>query len=275
LRDAFTPHSPLATPHSLLAIARQVCAALAHAHAHGIIHRDLKPENVLLTPDGTAKLMDFGLAHSAVAPRLTAEGVIVGTPAYLAPEIALGQTIDSRADLYALGVMLYEVATGRLPFSGDDIVAIIAQHLHAPITPPSAYNPELPPALDALIGQLMSKQPADRPASATAVLQALDGLAYAPAETEAPAPGEPPFKGLHYFDEADAALFFGRELLTARLVGRLRDNRFLAVVVGASGSGSAKWPLPRNWPRQKNSERPSKAAPPNDCASGLLTWPGR
>ncbi|MGH6962048.1 MAG: protein kinase domain-containing protein, partial [Dongiaceae bacterium] len=89
----------------ILSIARQVCAALDRAHAQGIIHRDLKPENVLIAPDGSPKLMDFGLAHSAVAPRLTAEGTLVGTPFYLAPEIMLGQDVDGRADLYALGVM--------------------------------------------------------------------------------------------------------------------------------------------------------------------------
>ncbi|NIO70776.1 MAG: protein kinase, partial [Anaerolineae bacterium] len=91
----------------ILSIARQVCAALEHAHAHGIIHRDLKPENVLIAPDGCAKLMDFGLART-VASRLTTEGTIVGTVFYLAPEQALGQEIDNRADLYALGVLLYE-----------------------------------------------------------------------------------------------------------------------------------------------------------------------
>jgi tetratricopeptide (TPR) repeat protein len=150
-------------------------AALDHAHTHGIVHRDLKPENVLVTPDGTAKLMDFGLARS-VASRLTSEGSIVGTVFYLAPEQALGGEVDGRADLYALGVMLYELTTGHLPFTADDPVAVISQHLHAPIVPPRAHNEEIPPALDALIVGLMSKQPEDRPASARAVLHALERL---------------------------------------------------------------------------------------------------
>jgi serine/threonine protein kinase len=104
----------------VLAIACKVCAALEHAHAHGIVRRDLKPENVLLAPDplagtsGTAKLVDFGLARS-LASRLTAEGTIMGTVSYLAPELVLGQEFDGRADLYALGVMPYELTTGRLP----------------------------------------------------------------------------------------------------------------------------------------------------------------
>jgi tetratricopeptide (TPR) repeat protein/predicted Ser/Thr protein kinase len=156
----------------ILTITRQVCAALEHAHAHGIIHRDLKPENVLLAPDGTAKLVDFGLARS-VASRVTSEGTIVGTVFYLAPELALGQDFDGRADLYALGVMLYELTTGQLPFTADDPVAVITQHLHAPAVPPRAKNPQIPPALDTLIVRLLSKAPQDRPGSATEVLQIL------------------------------------------------------------------------------------------------------
>jgi len=157
----------------IISIARQVCAALEHAHAHGIIHRDLKPENVLLAPDGTAKLTDFGLART-VASRLTSEGTIIGTVFYLAPELALGQELDGRADLYALGVMLYELTTGRLPFTADDPVAVISQHLHAPIVPPRAKNSQIPPALDGLIVRLLSKTPADRPPSAAEVLRALE-----------------------------------------------------------------------------------------------------
>jgi tetratricopeptide (TPR) repeat protein len=174
-----------------VAVARQVCAALEHAHTHGIVHRDLKPENVLLTADplaGTgpvagasaragasaaAKLSDFGLARS-MASRLTAEGAIAGTVFYLAPELALGQPYDGRADLYALGVMLYELTTGRLPFLADDPLAVITQHLHSPVVPPRARNADIPPALDALIVRLLSKDPEDRPASAAEVLRALE-----------------------------------------------------------------------------------------------------
>jgi DNA-binding SARP family transcriptional activator len=154
-------------------VARQICSALEHAHGQGVVHRDLKPENVLLAPDGTAKLVDFGLARS-VASRLTNEGIITGTVFYLAPELALGQEFDGRADLYALGVMLYELTTGRLPFTDDDPVAVISQHLHAPVVPPRAKNPDIPLALDALILRLLSKSPQDRPASAADVLVALE-----------------------------------------------------------------------------------------------------
>jgi tetratricopeptide (TPR) repeat protein len=169
-------------PQSLeetLSVARQVCAALEHAHARGIIHRDLKPENVLLSPDpvtgtdATAKLSDFGLARS-IASRITAEGAFLGTVFYLAPELALGQAYDGRADLYALGVMLYELTTGRLPFIADDPLAVISQHLNAPAVPPRARDEAIPAALDALVIRLLSKDPKDRPASAAEVLRTLD-----------------------------------------------------------------------------------------------------
>ncbi|HSB89737.1 MAG TPA: protein kinase [Anaerolineales bacterium] len=153
-------------------VARQVCQALAHAHAHGIVHRDLKPENVIVAADGRVKLLDFGLARPITA-RLSTEGGISGTVFYLAPEQALGRPIDVRADLYSLGVMLYELATGRLPFTSDDPLTVITQHLHAPVVPPRTIRPDLPPSLERLILALLAKQPEDRPVDALTVDQAL------------------------------------------------------------------------------------------------------
>jgi serine/threonine-protein kinase len=157
----------------IVRVAAQVCAALEHAHSHGVVHRDLKPENVLIAEDGTAKLMDFGIARS-VASRMTAEGEIVGTVFYLAPEIALGQDFDGRADLYSLGVMLYELTTGELPFAQGDPLAVISQHIHASVVPPRAKNEEIPPRLDNLILELMEKSPEDRPASASETQKILE-----------------------------------------------------------------------------------------------------
>jgi len=153
-------------------VAGQVCAALDHAHSQGIVHRDLKPDNVVIGRDGIARLMDFGIARS-MASRVTQEGHIVGTVFYLAPEQALGQEFDGRADLYSLGIMLYELTTGELPFTHDDPVAVISQHLHAVPVPPRARNENIPPALNKLILALMSKDPAARPASAAEVGRSL------------------------------------------------------------------------------------------------------
>ena len=170
---------------AILIVARQICQALEHAHTHGIVHRDLKPENVIMAPDGTIKLTDFGLARS-VASRVSLEGTIVGTVFYLPPEQALGQPVDGRADLYSLGVMLYEMLTGRLPFAADEPLAVITQHLYTPPIPPSTYNADIPPLLETLILKLMSKHSDERPASARQVEQVLDMLAGAPPGSETP-----------------------------------------------------------------------------------------
>ena len=157
----------------VVSIARQICAALEHAHQHGIVHRDLKPENVIIETNETTKLMDFGLARS-VASRMTTEGEISGTVFYLAPELALGQDFDGRADLYSLGVMLYELTAGELPFAKGDPLTVISQHIHATVVPPRSKNPKIPPLLEQLILQLLNKDPAERPESAAAALQLLE-----------------------------------------------------------------------------------------------------
>ena len=153
-------------------ISRQICSALEYAHGQGIVHRDLKPENVILSESGSVKLTDFGLARP-VASRVTSTGQISGTVFYIAPEVALGEKYDGRADLYALGVMLYELTTGRLPFSAEDPLAVITQHIHAPLVPPRARNENIPPALENLILRLLNKNPAERPASAAEVQRIL------------------------------------------------------------------------------------------------------
>jgi tetratricopeptide (TPR) repeat protein len=157
-------------------IATQICAALEHAHVNNIVHRDLKPDNVLLSGSSmahTVKLADLGLALPADAARISRAGVIVGTAAYMAPEQALGQLVDARTDLYALGVVLYELATGRLPFTGDDPLTIISQHVHAPVVPPRVLRPDIPRALETIILRLLAKDPAQRFSSASETRAAL------------------------------------------------------------------------------------------------------
>jgi tetratricopeptide (TPR) repeat protein len=152
----------------VIEIASQLCAALEHAHANHIVHRDLKPDNVLLSSSlgGSVKLADLGLALPADAARISRAGLIVGTAAYMAPEQALGQTVDGRTDLYALGVLLYEMTTGRLPFIGDDPLTVVSQHVHASVVPPRVLRSDLPRALEAIILRLLAKDPAQRFATA-------------------------------------------------------------------------------------------------------------
>lgn len=160
----------------IIDIALQICAALEHAHANKIVHRDLKPDNILLSTLGesaTVKLADLGLALPAYGARISQSGIILGTAAYMAPEQALGQVVDGRTDLYALGVLLYELVTGRLPFRGDDPLTIVSQHVHAPVVPPRALRSDVPRGLEAVILRLLAKDPSQRFATAEETAAAL------------------------------------------------------------------------------------------------------
>jgi serine/threonine protein kinase len=162
------PRLSQAAPRDLkrvVAIASQICDALEHAHSNSIVHRDLKPDNVLLSDSGeqsNVKLADLGLALPADAARISRAGLIVGTASYMAPEQALGQPVDGRTDLYALGVLLYELTTGRLPFTGENPLAVVSQHVHAPVVPPRVLRSDLPRKLEALILKLLAKDPNHR-----------------------------------------------------------------------------------------------------------------
>jgi tetratricopeptide (TPR) repeat protein len=157
-------------------IAKAICRGLEYAHGKGVIHRDIKPGNVWLSSDGTPKVGDFGLALMVDLSRLTKEGMMVGTYYYMPPEQAMGGEITVQADLYSLGATLYEMVTGKPPFTGDDMVAVIGQHINTPPVSPSWYRPDLPPALAALIMKLLEKDPSRRPGSATEVLEILEAI---------------------------------------------------------------------------------------------------
>ena len=153
-------------------IARQVADALHFAHEHGVIHRDVKPANVLRAGPETVLLADFGIASQADRSRLTATGAPIGTPAYMSPEQWRGEPVNRHADLYALGAMLFELTCGHPPFRADSVVATLMQHLSEPAPDANKINPRVPEPLGRLIGQLLSKQPEDRPDSGLAVRQA-------------------------------------------------------------------------------------------------------
>lgn len=157
-----------------VAIARAVAEAIAHAHGRGVLHRDLKPENILIGADGRVKVADFGLALRLEDARITTEGEIVGTLAYLAPEVFLGHGAENRSDLYALGVVLYELLSGGVPFHGDHPASLAYQVAHAE---PPPLPPSVPPGLRRLVLGLLAKHPEERPRDALAVVDALSRLA--------------------------------------------------------------------------------------------------
>ncbi len=150
-------------------IAIDVAAALGFAHRNGVIHRDVKPGNVLISPNGQVKVADFGIARAmdaAVEENLTQTGAVMGTATYFSPEQAQGQPLDPRSDLYALGVVLYEMVTGRPPFGGDSPVAIAYKHVQEQPSPPRHVNLDVPPELEAIIMRLLAKSPQGRYPSA-------------------------------------------------------------------------------------------------------------
>jgi beta-lactam-binding protein with PASTA domain len=144
-----------------------VCAALDFSHRHQIIHRDVKPANIMITRGGAVKVMDFGIARAlGEGQNVTQTAAVIGTAQYLSPEQARGEAVDARSDVYAAGCVLYELLTGEPPFTGDTPVAVAYQHVREDPKPPSSVNPQIPPALDAVILKALSKNPANRYQSA-------------------------------------------------------------------------------------------------------------
>jgi ABC-type sugar transport system substrate-binding protein/tRNA A-37 threonylcarbamoyl transferase component Bud32 len=158
-------------------IFKQVAQGLSYAHSKGIIHRDLKPSNIMLDDTGNAYLTDFGLAKlTEGSGELTRSGTIVGTPAYMSPEQLRGETLDQRSDIYSMGVILYSMVAGRLPFEmvSNDLVSIIYQHLEKPPTPPSEFNPNLTPAVEQVVLRALQKNREERYFSAEEMSRALN-----------------------------------------------------------------------------------------------------
>jgi serine/threonine-protein kinase len=158
-----------------LDVLRQVCEGLDCAHAHGIVHRDLKPENVRVRPDGEVKIVDFGMARLA-SSKLTQAGALLGTVHYMSPEQVEGREVDARSDVFALGVLAYELFAGRKPFEGESPTQVLYRIVHEPADmsafPPTAYSP----GLEAIVASALAKAPAGRPAGMAALRDALEGL---------------------------------------------------------------------------------------------------
>jgi predicted Ser/Thr protein kinase len=171
-------------------IMRQVCEALSVAHAAGLVHRDVKPANVLLTADGTAKVTDFGIARATGDSSLTATGSILGTAHYLAPEQAAGDPATPQTDVYAAGVVLFEMLTGKVPFDAPSPVAVASQHMRGEVPTPSSIDHAIPTRLDDVVQKATAKDPKDRYTDAGEMAAVLGGVVAAPTSaTTAELPG--------------------------------------------------------------------------------------
>jgi len=164
-----------------LRVAKQMCQGLEAAHHQGVVHRDIKPQNMLIIPEtGDLKIMDFGIARVSEVKGgqsgLTTDGTVMGTPDYMPPEQAQGQPADFRSDIYSLGVVLFEVFTGQLPFKGDSVMATVLAHIQQPPPTPRSVNKNVPHELGAIILRCLEKEPAKRFSGVGEILDALDDV---------------------------------------------------------------------------------------------------
>ncbi len=175
LRELLRERGPM-PPHAVAAVLTPLLGGLADAHRAGLVHRDIKPENVLISDDGDVKLADFGLVRAVAEAKITSTSVILGTAAYLSPEQVSTGDADPRSDVYAVGVLAYELLTGATPFTGDSALSIAYQRMDNDVPPPSAAIVGVPPLFDELVSRATRRDPADRYADARAMGSALDTI---------------------------------------------------------------------------------------------------
>ncbi|MFJ8448323.1 serine/threonine-protein kinase [[Kitasatospora] papulosa] len=198
LADHLAEHDPYPWPWAV-AVAAQLCAVLSAVHAVPIVHRDLKPRNAMVKPDGTVTVLDLGIASvmDTDTTRLTHTGSPIGSPAYMAPEQAMGGAVGPYTDLYALGVLMHELLSGDVPFAGSTALGVLHRHLYEPPLPVRHLRPEVPEALESLVLRLLSKDPQHRPASAQEVYESLRPLLPAGGSPSGPLDPTRPFLRPH------------------------------------------------------------------------------
>ncbi|MBI3243247.1 MAG: protein kinase [Chloroflexi bacterium] len=228
-------------------VVRDAAHALSYAHARDIVHRDIKPANIMLERQGRVILTDFGLAKLMSASRFTTSGAILGTPAYMAPEQALGQAGDKRVDIYALGVLLYELVTGQLPFEADSAIALILMHLNQAAAPPRTLNPDLPEGLEQVILKAMSKRPETRIQSADELAAHLNFF-LSPTSAAPPDLAAAPSVNLRPLPPhnlpAQPTSFIGRQQELSEVCALLRQPEVrLATLTGPGGAGKTRLSL--------------------------------
>ncbi len=174
LKDKIREEGALKIPE-VVTIAKDIASGLAHAHLNNLVHCDIKPHNILMTADGHAKIADFGIARAVTESTMTYSGSVIGSVHYFSPEQAQGSTITPKSDVYSLGIVMYEMLTNRLPFTGDNAVSIAMKHIEEEPTPPSIFRSQIPPMLEAITLRAMSKNPEMRP-TAFELIQVLSNI---------------------------------------------------------------------------------------------------
>lgn len=258
----------IARPFSLAEVVT-ICSSLAdaidYAHVRSIVHRDLKPANIMFTGDGQVVLTDFGIIRLVGSSGFTRTGLIAGTPAYMSPEQAQSKPVDGRSDIYSLGVILFELMTGRQPFTSDNPLQVLRDHASNQPPLPGQLNPDISTAVEEIILKAMAKNPDDRFQRASEMAFSLRQALHIPAETmftqkpiqifaqptmvvepslaetielTATKPQDCPYRGLFAFREEDAPYFYGREEYTEQLLKTTRTKPMVAIV-GPSGSGKS------------------------------------
>ncbi|TFV45981.1 Stk1 family PASTA domain-containing Ser/Thr kinase [Blastococcus sp. TF02A-35] len=259
LRDVLRREGPLPVERAM-SLAADICGALDFSHRNGIVHRDVKPGNVMITPQGTVKVMDFGIARavSDSAATMTSTAAVIGTAQYLSPEQARGEGVDARSDVYSMGCLLYELVTGAPPFTGDSPVSVAYQHVREDPRLPSSINPDVPPELDSILLKAMSKNPANRYQSAADMrndlLRALAGqrVEATPVMGEdektaiigAPVGGYGRYGDDHWDDEEDQARRRKRRVIAiVSVVALLLLGGAIALAVSMGGGNDDKDPV--------------------------------
>ena len=250
LRRYLRSRGVLAVDRAII-IAHDVALGLGAAHRRGIVHRDVKPQNVLVGRDGSIKLTDFGIASvykDINAERLTTTGMTLGTVQYYAPEQAQGEIVSPAADVYALGIVMYEMLTGRTPFDGDTPVAVAMQHIQDLPTPPSHFNPNIPPALEEIILRCLEKAPEMRYSDGSALARALELLGDTEMDEVLPGTVTPGLQTVtNVLNYADG----GMVSATQRPSSSLPDDRMSASTFNHQGNNTSRLPDPLILPHQQ------------------------
>ncbi len=239
------------SPYDIVRISIAIAEALEYSHKQGILHRDVKPENVMISKDGIPKIMDFGLARSMDSPKLTHAGAIVGTPAFISPESALGKENDARSDLYSLGCVMYSMATGHPPFVSNDNLKLVYSHINDTPVPVRRIRQDFPEDLDNVIMKLLSKDPSSRYQSASDLLTVLRSLKYQEndsfrkVETVSPSASGISLTGFTISSGHQRRPLVGREMETSKVRSQidaaLTGMGSMIMIVGQTGTGKTRF----------------------------------